>query len=152
MIFVTVGTHHQPFGRLVDALATLPASELVVQHGHSPAPSGVREAVAFLRFDEMLERIRAADVVVTHAGVGSILLARQEGHTPVVVPRLRRYGEHVDDHQLELTEALARERTVVPALDLAALATAVASAPRKDAPRPPSAGPFQRAVRAALIG
>ena len=150
MIFVTLGTHHQPFPRLVDALASLPASELVVQHGHSPAPPGVREAVRFLGFGEMLERVRAADVVVVHAGVGSILLARREGHTPLVVPRLHRHGEHVDDHQVELTEALAEQRKVIPVWDPADLAAAVASAPRRGAARPPAEGPLHVAVREAL--
>ena len=151
MIFVTVGTHHQPFARLIDALAALPDDELVVQHGHSPAPAAVREAVAFLSFREIAERMRSADVVVTHAGVGSILLARREGHTPVVVPRLHRHGEHVDDHQVELTEALAGRGAVIPVWEAQELAPAVADAPRRSEPRPPVAGPLHEAVRDALL-
>ena len=150
MIFATFGTHHQPFPRFLDALASLPPDELVVQHGHSPAPRRAREAVPFLDFGAMLERVRAADVVVTHAGVGSILLARREGHTPVVVPRLHRLGEHVDDHQVDLTEALAEQGKVIPVLDVARLAGAVASVPPRGAPRPPVTGSLHRAVQEAL--
>jgi UDP-N-acetylglucosamine transferase subunit ALG13 len=152
VIFVTLGTHHDPFPRLIDALGSLPGDELVVQHGHSAAPAGVREAVPFLSFAEMLERVRAADAVVTHAGVGSILLARREGHTPVVVPRLHRFGEHVDDHQVELTEALAADGKVIPAWEGTDLAAAVRSAPRRSEPRPPVAGPLHVALREALLG
>jgi UDP-N-acetylglucosamine transferase subunit ALG13 len=152
VIFVTLGTHHQPFPRFVDALAALPGDELVVQHGHSAAPAGVREAVPFLGFAEMLERVEAADVVVTHAGVGSILLARRAGHTPVVVPRQHRHGEHVDDHQVELTAALAEGGKVVAVWDTAELAAAVAGAPARGEPRPPVAGPLHAAVREALAG
>jgi UDP-N-acetylglucosamine transferase subunit ALG13 len=151
VIFVTLGTHHQPFTRLTDALAALPADELVVQHGHSPAPAGVREAIAFLDFGSMLERVREADVVVTHAGVGSILLARREGHTPVVVPRLHRHGEHVDDHQVELTEALAGDGKVIAVWEPAELAAAVAAAPGRGDRRPLAAGPLHAAVREALL-
>ena len=151
MIFVTVGTHHDPFGRLIDALAGLPADELVVQHGHSPAPARAREAVAFLPFEELVERIRAADVVITHAGVGSILLALREGRTPLVVPRRRAHGEHVDDHQVEFTAALADAGKVVPVWDVARLPELVARAPAAADPRPPVEGELQRAVRAALV-
>jgi UDP-N-acetylglucosamine transferase subunit ALG13 len=150
VIFVTFGTHHQPFPRLLEALASLPGDDLVVQHGHSPAPSGVREAVEFLGFGEMLEHVRTADVVVTHAGVGSILLARREGHMPVVVPRLHRHSEHVDDHQVELTDALSEQGKVIAVRDLALLADAVAGVPPRGAPRPPEPGPLHRAVRAVL--
>jgi UDP-N-acetylglucosamine transferase subunit ALG13 len=87
---------------------------------------------------------------VTHAGVGSILLARREGHTPLVVPRLKRLGEHVDDHQVELTEALAADEKVIALWDMAQIAAAVADAPERGPARPPSAGSLHRAVRAAL--
>ena len=152
MIFVTLGTHHDPFTRLIEALAALPADELVVQHGHSPPPAAAAEAVAFLPLPEMLARIDAADAVVTHAGVGSILLARRAGHTPVVVPRTPVRGEHVDDHQAELTAALEADGAVVAAWDAAGLAGAVARVPPRQPARAPAEGPLHRAVRAALAG
>jgi UDP-N-acetylglucosamine transferase subunit ALG13 len=152
VIFVTLGTHHQPFTRLVEALSALPADELVVQYGHSPRPEGVSEAVDFLSFEGMLENVRAADAVVTHAGVGSILLALRNGQVPVVVPRRSEHHEHVDDHQVELTTALVEKGQVIPVWEMAELADAVASAPPRSAPRPLVAGPLHDAVRAALVG
>lgn len=151
MIFVTVGTHHQPFGRLLDAVGALSDDQIIVQHGHSPAPAGVALAVPFLTFAEMEERMLTADVVVTHAGVGSILLALRCGHTPVVVPRLRRHGEHVDDHQAELAGALAQRGEVVVVDDLARLGPALATPPPRRPASNISEGALHRAVRAALL-
>jgi UDP-N-acetylglucosamine transferase subunit ALG13 len=151
LIFVTVGTHHQPFQRLLDALESLPAGELVVQFGHGSPPARARQATAFMGFGEMLEHFRAADAVVTHAGVGSILCARQAGHVPIVVPRQRRYSEHVDDHQVELTRALEERGAVVAVWDTNSLAAALVSAGRRGSGEPASNGRLPQAVRAALL-
>lgn len=131
MIFVTVGTHHQPFQRLLDGLADLDGSELTVQYGPGNPPAGVEKAVAYMSFEEMLEQLARADRVITHAGVGSILCARREGHLPVVVPRRHELGEHVDEHQAELTRALAERASVIPVWDMADLAALTAKAPAK---------------------
>ncbi len=152
MIFVTVGTHQQPFVRLVEALAALPSEELVVQHGPAPAPAGVAKAVPFLSFPEMLDNFDRADVVVTHAGVGSILLATNAGHVPIVVPRLKERGEHVDDHQVHLINELERDNRVKVVWDTSRLAEAVAAAPPRGEPLQRKPGPLQASVRAALLG
>jgi UDP-N-acetylglucosamine--N-acetylmuramyl-(pentapeptide) pyrophosphoryl-undecaprenol N-acetylglucosamine transferase len=149
VIFATVGTHGQPFTRFLDALAGLD-DDVVVQYGHNPRPAGVHEAVAFMPFDELNARMREADVVVTHAGVGSVLCAREAGHVPVVVPRLHRFGEHVDDHQLELVAALAKDGHVVPVMEIAELPSAVEKAGRRaDTTTAPK--PLHAAIRAALL-
>ena len=149
MIFATVGTHAQPFTRFLAALAALD-DDVIVQYGHNEPPQGVREAVAFMPISVLNEHMRAADVVVTHAGVGSVLCARQAGHVPVVVPRLHRYGEHVDDHQLELVAALGADGHVVPVRDMAELPAAVQKAGRRaDTTSAPS--PLHAAIRGALL-
>jgi UDP-N-acetylglucosamine transferase subunit ALG13 len=112
VIFVTTGTC-EPFDRLLEALDGIELDErLVVQHGESRVRPWGAECVAFLPFDELVEHLRAARVVVTHAGVGSILAALTHGKRPIVVPRLARYGDAVDDHQLELAERLGAEGLV----------------------------------------
>jgi UDP-N-acetylglucosamine transferase subunit ALG13 len=113
MIFVTVGMSTSPFDRLLRAVGELPLEEeLVVQHG----PSLVRPARArchdYLPHDELTELMRQARVVVTHAGVGSVALALLQGKRPVVVPRRRRFGEAVDDHQAQLAGTLHRQGVV----------------------------------------
>ena len=152
MIFVTVGSTHFPFARLVGALGALPLEELVVQHGPVPPPAGAAGSAAFMPFGEVLEHLEAADVVVTHAGVGSVLCARRIGHTPVVVPRLKRHREAVDDHQVELTRALEKQSAAIPVWDVEALAAAVAAAPPRRAPAERAEAPIHAAVRAALKG
>jgi UDP-N-acetylglucosamine transferase subunit ALG13 len=102
MIFVTVGTNEAPFDRLLSAVANLSLTEeLLVQHGSSSIKPLNATCVDFLLFDEVVESVRRARAVVSHAGVGSVLVALGAGKRPVVVPRLRRFGEAVDDHQLD---------------------------------------------------
>jgi UDP-N-acetylglucosamine transferase subunit ALG13 len=104
MIFVTLGTNEARFDRLAHAVARLDVhEEVVVQHGHSAAvgPPGAT-LVDFLAFDELVDHVRRARVVVTHAGVGSIMVALANRKRPVVVPRRKAHGEAVDDHQLQL--------------------------------------------------
>ena len=100
-----------------------------MQYGHSPAPLHAANPVQFLPFVDLIEHIRTADVVVTHAGVGSILTCLRLGRTPLVVPRQSRFGEHVDDHQVELTRALADDGKVIPVWDVADLPALVEIVP-----------------------
>jgi UDP-N-acetylglucosamine transferase subunit ALG13 len=107
MILFTVGTNEQPFDRLVLAAATLDSDEsLVVQHGSSRVPAGRGEWVDFVSFEELSALMRSARCVVSHAGVGSIMLARRCGKRPLVIPRRFHLGEAVDDHQLPLARRL----------------------------------------------
>jgi UDP-N-acetylglucosamine transferase subunit ALG13 len=108
MIVVTIGTNEQPFDRLVAAAAALVTDEpLFVQYGSSSVTSGPGIWRDFLGFDELSELMCEARVVVCHAGVGSIMLARQCGRRPIVVPRRLDRGEAVDDHQVPLARRLA---------------------------------------------
>jgi UDP-N-acetylglucosamine transferase subunit ALG13 len=116
MIFVTLGTHEQPFARALDAVGQLAGTdELVIQHGSTPPRSDLfaAEWVDYLQSDALLATIRRAGAVICHAGVGSILTAVRNQKTPVVLPRLSRFGEHVDDHQLELAERFAERGLIV---------------------------------------
>jgi UDP-N-acetylglucosamine transferase subunit ALG13 len=149
VIFVTVGTHHQPFERLLDALDGLD-DELVVQYGPGQPPAALH-AEPFMPFDAMLDRFREADTVITHAGVGSIICARREGHVPLVVPRRHDLGEHVDDHQVELTRALAQRGSVVAVWDVDTLAETVAAAPPRQPPSRAAEPALCPSVRDALL-
>jgi len=113
-ILVTVGTALQPFDRLLlytdEAIAALknPVTG-VCQHGCSeirPRSLSCKETLSRAEFDTEMAN---ADVVICHAGVGTLWSAMREGHRPLVVPRLGSRGEHVNDHQLEIVEALGKE-------------------------------------------
>jgi len=130
MILVTVGTHEQQFDRLVQAAAQLGGDEeLVVQYGTSTLTQGRGEWVDFMSFDELAEQARRARVVVCHAGVGSIVLARRYGHRPIIMPRRPHFGEHVDEHQMQLTRRLAKAGIVTVVETAEELAAAVAAPP-----------------------
>lgn len=154
MIFVTVGTHQDPFTRMLAAVEAMPnVAEVVVQCGPGKAPAGVARAEAFMSFAEMEENFANAAVVITHAGVGSILCARRAGHLPVVVPRYHELGEHVDDHQVELTRALAERGEVEPVWRDETLADGLSrlgGERKKRGGGPP--GDLAAEVRAALLG
>lgn len=101
MIFVTVGSSKSPFDRLLRAVdAAFFDEDVVVQHGASTVRPRNAECVGFLEFDGFVARIEQARVVVTHAGVGSIMTSLAHGKCPVVMPRRAEFGEAVDDHQL----------------------------------------------------
>ena len=144
MIVVTVGTNEARFDRLLEALAGLPdGKELFVQHGPSPIRPAGATCTDYLAFDELAERVREADAVVTHAGVGSILTALLNGARPIVVPRLQRFGEAVDDHQLHFGRRAAEAGLVTLVEDVAELPAAVA---RLRASPPPPPRPDERLV------
>ncbi len=127
MIFVSVGTNEARFDRLLQAVDELGAhEEVVVQHGPSPVRPRGATCVDYLSFEQMTEHFRRARVVVLHAGVGSVLAALASGVRPVVVPRLKRYGEAVDDHQLGFGLRLHDEGLVELVQDLGRLAEVVA--------------------------
>ncbi|MFE3453695.1 glycosyltransferase [Nonomuraea sp. NPDC059194] len=107
LVFVTVGTDHHKFDRLMTWLENWNGSaELVVQHGSSRPVGGAR-CHDFLPHPEMLELFATADAVVCQGGPGSIMEARRAGRLPIVVPRLARYDEVVDDHQVSFSRRVA---------------------------------------------
>lgn len=133
MIFVTVGTTHFRFDRLVAAVAALRTEEeLVVQRGPSTVAVPDAQVVDFLSFERLVEHVRRSRVVVSHAGVGSIMVALAHGRRPIVVPRLARYGEAVDDHQVQVATTLAERGRVITVADPLELDRLLASAATGD--------------------
>ena len=131
MWFLTVGMHEGGFVRLVraaDDLAAQGKQEIVAQIADTPyRPRHLR----WFRYasDERMVRIAsAADVVIAHCGAGSVLLALRLRKPLVVVPRLRRFGEHHDDHQLQLARYLGKQGSAVVVEDEKELEAAVESA------------------------
>jgi len=133
LILVTVGMHNAPFDRLVraaDEMASLIEEPVVIQRGVSRYTPMFGQYVDFTGEVQMQAWMSQVRAVVSHAGAGSILSALKAGKPLVLVPRLRRFGEHVDDHQLELAEALAQRKKAVIVLEpsAGALQEAVAQA------------------------
>ncbi|MEJ2184242.1 MAG: glycosyltransferase [Nitrospirota bacterium] len=122
MIFVTVGTERFSFDRLLVAVdegvsSGKISSEVNAQTGNSHYVPKLLTHERFLPFDKMVEHIRKADIVVSHAGVGSTLLCLSLKKIPILFPRLKERGEHLDDHQVEFTRQMEKNGKVIAAYD-----------------------------------
>jgi len=108
-VVVTVGTMTFGFRRLVERLSTLlvDAGEVLWQTGSTDITGLGIDVQPFLAAHELDAAIASADLVISHAGVGSALAALEAGKRPVLVPRLHAHDEHIDDHQLLLAADLA---------------------------------------------
>lgn len=130
---VIVGTERYPFSRaLADVAQALPAGvQMVYQTGHTPPPDSSAAYQQWLPLEDLLRSLQQADVVVTHAGVGSILTALRLGKHPVVIPRLSELREHVDDHQSQLAAMLEAKGLVTVGWRDSDLAPLLADATRR---------------------
>jgi len=122
MIFVTVGTEKFPFDRLLRMMDQAVCRgeigpDVFAQIGTSSYEPVHFRWSRFLSFTEMADLIRRADIVVSHAGVGSLLKCLEMGKTPILFPRRFAFGEQVDDHQLEFLEKMAPEGSLIWARD-----------------------------------
>lgn len=109
MILVTVGTHNQGFERLVSAMDELASEldeEVIIQYGSSAYIPVNAQGFQWTTSQQMQELTHRARVVVCHAAAGAILVTLMEKKPLVIVPRLREFGEVVDNHQLQLSSAL----------------------------------------------
>ncbi len=101
MIFVTVGTHEQGFDRLIEFIDNLGLDNVFIQIGYSKYIPKNTKYTKFLSFSEFNKYMENADVIITHGGPSSFMKAISLGKQPIVVPRLKKYNEHVNNHQLE---------------------------------------------------
>ena len=107
-IFITLGSQKFQFNRLlkaVDALCekgTVDAEDVFAQIGYSDYLPKNFNYKKFLDRDEFSIEMEKADIVITHGGTGAIIGAVKKDKKVIAVPRLAKYGEHVDDHQLQL--------------------------------------------------
>ena len=138
---VSLGTEHWPFNRALDPLLEILAEDEVIWQAGAGAGRGTHRGQPlrdFIPADELYRAFDEADVVVTHAGVGSVLSALKHGKVPVVLPRLSAYRETTDDHQLEFAELMDERGLAVhvepSALTRADLVRAAALEARRVAP------------------
>lgn len=127
MIFVTVGTHEQPFNRLLECVDKLKekniiTEEVVMQTGFSTYVPKNCEWKKLFPYDAMIENVKKARIVITHGGPSSFIMPLQEGKIPIVVPRQRKYEEHVNDHQVDFAKAVAeRQKNIIVVTDIKVL-------------------------------
>ena len=112
MIFVTVGTHEQQFNRLVKYMDNFSSSkvvndDIIIQTGYSTYVPQHCEWKKFFPYQEIEKNVARARIVITHGGPSSFIMPLRMGKIPIVVPRQKKFEEHVNDHQLEFCEAVA---------------------------------------------
>ena len=115
MIFVTVGTHEQPFNRLIEEMDRLKqegiiTDEVQMQTGYCTYEPKYCKWEAFFPYRKMQELVQKADIVITHGGPSSFIMPLQYGKIPIVVPRQAKYQEHINDHQLEFVREVASRK------------------------------------------
>lgn len=113
MIFVTVGTHEQPFDRLLKAIDQLIddgviSEEVVAQKGYTDYEPRNYTADKLIPYDEMQNNIKNARIIITHGGPSSFVSPLSIGKIPIVVPRKKEYNEHVNNHQLEFCKEVEK--------------------------------------------
>ena len=119
MIFVTVGTHEQPFDRLVSAIDALKGKgvieeDVIIQTGYSTYEPKHCTWSRLFPYSEMVKNVKDARIVITHGGPSSFIMPLQEGKIPVVVPRQEKYAEHVNDHQVAFCrEVQQRQKNIL---------------------------------------
>lgn len=113
MIFVTVGTSNFSFERLlkiIDELClegSLDADSIFAQVGDTEYRPTNYRYINFLTSEEHKNRILESDIIITHAGTGSIISSLKLRKKIIAFPRMAQYSEHIDNHQLELVKAFA---------------------------------------------
>ncbi|WP_270337802.1 PssE/Cps14G family polysaccharide biosynthesis glycosyltransferase [Streptococcus infantarius] len=130
MIFITLGSQKFQFNRLlieIDKLidAGIINDSVFAQIGYSDYHPKNYDFKSFLDRDEFIEKINIADVVITHGGTGAIVGALKQRKKVIAVPRLSKYEEHVDDHQLQIIEQFTNLNLIYPCIDVTDLKVAV---------------------------
>lgn len=133
MIFVTVGTHEQPFNRLIEYIDNLKrdgkiTEDVVMQTGYSTYEPKYCKWDKLLPYKKMEQNVKDAHIVITHGGPASFIMPLQIGKTPIVVPRQHQYGEHVNDHQVDFAKAVVeRKKNIILIINIEDLDSAIVS-------------------------
>lgn len=124
MIFVTVGTHEQPFNRLIKAVDELKrdgviTEDVMMQTGFSTYEPRYCKWSKLISYQDMVKNVENARIVITHGGPASFIMPLQIGKTPIVVPRQHKFEEHINDHQVEFARnVVERMGTIILVEDI----------------------------------
>ena len=114
LIFVCVGSRGYQFDRLIKKIDELVAEkeikdEVIAQIGQSNYTPRNFKYKRFMSVDEFKNYQNKADLIISHGGTGALIGALKLNKQVIAVPRLAKYGEHIDDHQLQVAGVLAEE-------------------------------------------
>lgn len=130
MTLVILGTQDKTFDRLLKAiekqikLGNL-EGDVIVQAGSTKYESKYMKIFDYIPMEQFDEYIKEADLVITHGGVGTILSSIRKNKKVIAVPRLSKYKEHENDHQLEIVSEFTKRGYIIPCYDLKKLDEAI---------------------------
>lgn len=130
MILVMLGTQNNSFHRLLEEVDRLIEigrinEDVIVQAGYTKYESDNMKIIDFVSDDEIEKIEQQADLIITHGGVGSIIGSIEKGKKVIAVPRLKQYGEHVNDHQLDIVESFDKLGYIIGIEDVSQLGEAL---------------------------
>lgn len=140
MILVMLGTQNNSFHRLLEEIDNLIKKciikdEVIVQAGYTKYSSDNMKILTLISKEELEKLQEQADLIITHGGVGSIMTSIEKGKKVIAIPRLHKYGEHVNDHQKEIVEKFEKDGCIIGIDDVKKLKGAIEKA-KKFEPRP----------------
>ena len=130
MIFVTLGSQKFQFNRMLVEIDKLIeegkiTDEVFAQIGASDYKPRKFKYKDFLTQDEFKDYMKNANLVITHAGTGAIVTALKNDKLVIAIPRLAKYGEHVDDHQIQLIDEFKELNFIEPVYEIEQLGEAL---------------------------
>jgi UDP-N-acetylglucosamine transferase subunit ALG13 len=133
LIFVTVGTPIHDFSRLVKAVDDLVASKkikekVVVQLGYTKYIPKNCEWFRFAKPEKIEELSKTCRIYISHSGIGSLMIPLEYRKPVIAVPRLREFGEHIDNHQLQIAKEMEKEGRIVALYNVDKLEDAIRKA------------------------
>jgi UDP-N-acetylglucosamine transferase subunit ALG13 len=123
MIFVITGSQKFQFNRLLKKIDELVAEgkiseKVFAQIGYSDYIPHNYEYKDFLGRDEFAQIMSECTIVITHGGTGAIIGAVKQGKKVIAVPRLAKFKEHVDDHQVQLLKQFEEMQIICSCYDI----------------------------------
>jgi len=133
LILVTLGTQNNSFYRLLEEIQKnidngKIKEDVIVQKGYTKFESNDMKLLNEVSPDEFEKLIEKADLIITHGGVGSIITAITKGKKVIAIPRLKKYKEHVNDHQVEIIESFNEKGYIIGLHDINELSDALEKA------------------------
>ncbi len=132
LIFITVGNATQRFTRLLNEIDKLSedglfgTERIIVQVGNNaPLISRKVTSVSFFEMEEFESFVQTANLIISHAGIGSLMHILRCGKIPIVMPRMTKYNEIINDHQLQIVEYLAASSRIYPVFEASGLRASI---------------------------
>ena len=119
MVLVVLGTWEKSFSRpLIEIEQAIKAGiikdEVIVQAGKTAFDSDKMQIVPFFDKKELEKLYDKADLIICQAGAGSVMMGMERGKKIISIPRLKKYDEHIDDHQVEILDVFAKNNYILP--------------------------------------